>query len=599
MLFKILTIAILLTALPSWAQMMSPMMMGTGYWGANQSCSYSQPPTQAMNTESDEVRELQTEIAELKQEISEKKSEKKKLDREVSRAKSDIKNNLSEEYADFLMAHMDSSRRCSEYTSFNQSDDGSTVTADIEEPGDGMGEPPEDFQPPSDMQPPEGFKPPKGRPLPSAGRKKSRSFGANANMLDIEGFSLQEWQKYCDASKSGAVFTAVCDNSNFRSNGSRTNSSTCKSALGNYRVNSQKSAQIQTDIEGLNRQIENLQEDIKDARKNSQTEGSLCVECMAKNSNYNYQQPQTDTMGLITNVALGAASMYGNYKATQAVVDSNANLGYPTQASYGYPFMSQGMYGALSGGTAQSGFGCGNTMSGLNTMGGMNSMYGMMGSPMMGMSGGIYTGMGSPYGMYGSASMTGLNPSLMYGMSGITGMTGMTGMSGMNGMYGMNGISGMYGSGNMYGMNGMGNMYGTGNMYGMNGMSAMYGTNSMYGSGNLYGMNGMNSQYSMMALQQQMALMNYQMSVMQNYNGVYTGTGTGLYNTGTTSYISPTGLTSSSTTMPGGVILGTSTTYTSPYVNTYNTTATIPGMVPAPTGTTLINGSTLSVGTGR
>ncbi|WP_413575107.1 hypothetical protein ACLVWU_12610 [Bdellovibrio sp. HCB290] len=579
MLFRSLIATILLTALPSWAQMMGASMMGTGYWGANQGCSYPQAPTQAMNTESDEIQELKTEIAEVKQEISEKKSEKKKFDREASRAKSDIKNNISEEYADFLLAHMDSSRRCSEYDNFNQADDGSSVvTADIDEPDSDFPEPPEGGQPPAD------FKPPQGSKRPPMSRKKPAAYGANADMTEIQGFSLQEWQNYCDARTPGAVFSAVCDNANFRSNGSRTNSSTCRNAISTYRTNSQKSAQLQTDIESLTRKIESLQDDIKDVRE---TEGTVCISCMAKNNSYSYQQPQSDTLGLVTNVVMGAASMYGSYKTNEMITDRNASLGYPTQSSYGYPFMAQGMYGALSGGTAQAGFGCGNSMSGFNNMGGMNSMYGMMGSsPMMGMSGGIYTNMGSPYGMYGGSSMTGLNPSLMYGMNGMGNAYGMGNMYGMNNSYGM---------GNMYGMSnpyGMSNMYGTSNPYGMN---------SMYGMSNPYGMNtmyGANSQYSMMGMQQQMSLLNYQMNMLQNYNGAYTGTG--LYNTGTTSYISPTGLTSATTTMPGGVILGTSTTYTSPYTNTYNSSVTIPGMVPAPTDTTIYsNGTTLGVGTGR
>ncbi|MEK2688146.1 hypothetical protein [Bdellovibrio sp. GT3] len=527
--------------------MMSPTMMGTGYWGANQGCSYQQRPAQAMSSESDEIQELRLEISELKQEISEKKSEKKKFDRELKRAKSDITNNLSEEYAEVLMAHMDSSRRCSEYVSEPQNDNQEpAVTGDIDESGLEFSD-----DESSEMAESDRPAPPQGKGMRPPRRQRSESRGANDNMLPVQVFTSAEWKKYCDAGRAGAVLTSVCDNSTYRANGSRARTSTCKSAIASYRTNSIQSTKIQSDIEDLNHQIERLQEDIQDARQDESTEGTVCTECMAKNNNYNYQQPQSNTASLVANVVTGAASMYAGYKTNQMVTDANANLGYPTQASFGYPYMMQGMYGALSSGSGQGGFGCGNSMMGgqgmmgaMNGMTGMNSMYGMM-------SGGIYTGMGSPYGMNGMSgmnSMMGLNPSMMYGMNG------------------------------------------------MNGMNSMY------------GMSGMNSQYSAMAsMQQQMAMLNYQMSMMQSYSGVYGNTG--LYNTGST-YISPTGLTTATTTLPGGVIMGSTSsgytlpssylnTYTSPYTNTYNSGITIPGVVPAPTSSTTLTGTSVIMGTGR
>ncbi|UYL09512.1 hypothetical protein B9G69_002855 [Bdellovibrio sp. SKB1291214] len=584
--------------------MINTSLMGTGYWGGNQNCAYQQAPAQAVNTESDEVQEAKSLISEIKQEIAEKKKEKKQFDREAKRAQSDIKNNISEDYADFMMAHMDSSRRCAEYIAFNKADDGESLgsdsdddsfeIADNESDSDTMASkkqrPNSNLKPPAGMQPPEGMEAPpdftaSGERPQHRTNKSTRSVGkgANSNMLNIQAFSLQEWQSVCDASRNGAVFGAVCDNPKFRANSSRTNAATCKQAIGTYRTNAQKSAKIQGDIEDLNRQLERAQDDLKDAREDStNVEGSVCIECMAKNNQYNYQQQsQSNTANLVANVALGAASMYAGYKTNQAISDNNANLGYPTQTpstlSYGYPYIAQGLYGAMTSGSGQGGFGCGNSMmNNIGGMTGMNGMYGMtgsmgsnvfgypssmMGNGMSGMSGGIYMGSGSPYGM-----------------------------SGMNSMYGMNGMSSM-------------NPY---SMYGMTGMSGMNGLNTMYGS-NAY---GMNSQYaSMMAMQQQIAQMNYQMSAMNSLSGMYGSNGY--------SYISPTGL-NTTTTLPGGVITGSSNGYSMPsgYLNTslngygygntyiapYNTASsstTVPGVVPIYNGSTSSTTSGVITGTGR
>lgn len=568
MFLKSLIATLTIAATPAWAQMMNTSLMGTGYWGGNQGCSYQQRPAQAMNTESDEVREIKEQLAELKQQINEKKSEKKKLDREVTHAKSDIQKSLADQYAEPVMQHMDGFRNCSEYKGFGQSDSGDSISgADSSEDGSII------F---SNEDMPEGPPPSMAK---SSRTKAAPGRGANSNMLNLQGFSLQEWQTYCDARKTGSVFTAVCDNSRFRADSGRSNAATCKKAINSYRTNAQKSSKLQDEIDDLNREVERANDDLKEARNDkSGTEGDVCIECMAKNNSYKYQNQQSDMTSLITNVALAGGAMYAGYKTNQMVSENNANLGYPTQTpsvlSYGYPFLAQGMYGALSGNSGQGGFGCGSSMG--NMMGGMG-----MGS--MGM------GMGGMMGMTGMSGMTGAfgYPSSMMNM----GMMGMSGgiYNGMGNMYGMNGMS------NMYGMNGMNGMYGLNSMY-----TNPYSMNSMYGS-NPYQYSAMNS------LQQQMMMMNYQMSAYPySTSGIFGNTGVGYTNgvyTGSTStYISPTGLTNA-TTLPSGVITGSSygsygTSYLSPYSTSLSNSVTIPGVVPYPTtGTTTFSG--LIYGTGR
>ncbi|WP_413557776.1 hypothetical protein [Bdellovibrio sp. HCB209] len=602
MFFKSLITTLLITATPAWAQMMNPSLMGTGYWGGNQSCAYQQRPAQAMNTESEEVQEYKSQISELKKEIAEKQKEKKQYDREVKNAKSDIQKNLSDNYADAIMQHMDGFRRCSEYTGFNKSDSGDIVsddespviTADMD--SDEMPEPPEGAEGFAGGPPPSGSgnrpMPPRGGgsgQRPSMSKAKKSGQGANSNMLALEAFSMQEWQSYCDARQSGAVFGAVCDNSRFRAGGGRSNSATCKKAISSYRSNSQKSLKLQDEIDSLNRDIENAQEDLKEARNDRfGTEGEVCLDCMAKNNSYNYQNQQTDMTSLITNVALGAGAMYAGYKTNQMVSENNANLGYPTQTpsvlSYGYPYLAAGVYGALSGGgSGQGGFGCGGGSSMMGSMGGMNSMAGMMGmGSMMGM-GNMGSAFGYPSSMMGS--MMGMSGGLYTGM----GMNSMMNPYSMNSMYG----NSMYGNSMYSMMNSMSNPYAAMNPY------------SMYGSsGSMYGMNPYSQYSAMNSLQQQMMMMNYQMSGLPTMSGIYGNTGTtynnGVYSGYSSGYISPTGYTNS-TVLPSGVITGSSygsSSYLSPY-STLSNSVTVPGIVPYPTTTTTSGTSGLIYGTGR
>ncbi len=528
---------------------MNSSLAGTGYWGGNQNCAYQQRPAQAVSTESDEVRDAKEEIAELKQEIKEKTSEKKDYDRKVKYAKSDLKKSISEDYAEFMITHMESARSCSEYINFNQGDDGEVISR----------------QRPPDGPPPEGFD---GAP-PTGDARPSRSGGANSNMLEVQAFSLQEWQSYCDARTNGSVFTAVCDNGKFRTSGTGSNASSCKSAIGTLRTNAQQANKLQGEIDLLQRKLERAQEDLKEARQNPDSEGTVCLECMAKSNSYNYEQPSSNLANLATGVLMGAGAMYAGYKTNQMITDSNANLGYPTQTpsvmSYGYPYIAQSLYGLMGNNSSgQGGFGCGGQMTG--GMMGQNGMYNMMGNmgssvfgypsnmmnSMASMSGGIYLGYSNPMynnSMYNNSMYSNsLNPYSAYGMTG-------------------------YGSGNL---------------------NTVYGANA-YGAYSPYA--------SMNTLQQQLAQMSYQLSAMQSMTGSYgSGYGSYGYGYGTGSYISPTGLTNTTTTMPGGVIMGSTygNVYTSPYVSTGSST-TIPGVVPmfnTTSGTTTTSGSIIS-GTGR
>lgn len=485
MLQKILLTILLLGPVMATAQ---TSMWGTGMYGGMQSCSTGMRAGNGATSVDDGTKEIQAELQEAQQQLKTKKAEKKKIDRTLQRTRTDVEKSISSDYADFIFEHMENSRRCEEYKGL-QEQSGEFIAQGEE--GDG-------------------------------------GTVANADMITVYGFSTAEWKQYCDRGKAGSVSGSVCSNSKYReTDGGRGSDATnCKKGLSDYRKQYSQSEKLQREIERMENQITNLKQDLKDAkadaledRRNglasSDTEGGVCVECIAQGNGSQASAPKTDWANVIANVGTGLFASYMGYKQNQMVAEYNSNAGWPTQSypalSYGYPYLMAGLYGAVSGGTGQGSFGCG---SGMNGTGNMNGPMGMTGAYGMG-------------GMYGNAGMGGAfgYPSGMMGnmMGGGIYANGMGpwGMNGMN-MSGMGGL-GMYG-GAMMGsmMGGYGNMMGYGSMMGaypgsmmssMVGGIAGYGglMNSMMGSypGSMMGsMTGYDS--SSMALQQQMMQMQMQ-----------------------------------------------------------------------------------------
>jgi len=396
--------SILLLSLPSWADFqMSGSLAGTGVWGGTQGCAYQQKAAPGATSQSDEVTEIQSTIADLKKQLATKKRDKKRIDRDAERSKSDIEKSLADDYSSFVFEHIEGARRCDEYKDINKYKD--NVDAD----GD-MG-----------------------------GSSVQKS---NSNMLPINGFSPYEWATYCDSNKAGGVYSGVCDIGKFRNTEGRGTAASCKKSLNDYRTNYAKSTKTQDEIESLQAAIERAQDDLADAKEDavqarqdaiangnrSDTEGGVCVDCIASGNGYTYQKPQTDLANVIANFGPGLAAMYVGYQSNKMVSENNASLGWPSQSyptwGYGLPYLAAGVYGALGGGTGQGGFGCGGSSTGGMGMGGAFGYPASM-TGMNTMGGGIYANGMGPWGMN------------MGGMGGVGMMSGM-----MGGM--MNSYTGSY-----------------------------------------------------------------------------------------------------------------------------------------------------------
>lgn len=381
-------------------------MWGTGLYGGMQSCPYNVRAGNGAASVDDATKEIQSEISEAQKQLKAKKSEKKKVDREAERAKAEVTKTLSDDSADFIFEHIENSRRCNEYKGYQSPSQESEVQGD--QGGEAI---------------------------------------ANQNLIPVQSFSASEWSQYCDASKAGGVSGAVCGNPRFKqSEGGRSDAASCKKGLSDYRKSYAQSQKLQREIERLENSIARSKEALKDAKQdaleaqrdrmqNGDTEGGICIECMAQGNGYSYQKPQqTDWGSVIGNVALGLGSVYMGYKTNQMITENNANLGWPTNpyssVGYGYGFgamatgLSQalgggsGIYGSVGGGLGSGAFGCAGMNGG--SMGMMGSMMGSMmggypmssmGSMMGGMLGmGMMTGMGTMTGMgmvsgYDSSSM--------------------------------------------------------------------------------------------------------------------------------------------------------------------------------------------------
>lgn len=500
-------------------------MWGTGMYGGMQACAYPQQVASGAVSEDDSVREAREALSELQAQLKTKKSEKKKVERQTDKARQDIERGISDDYTGFVLEHIENSRSCASYKGFQGTEE-SQVSAE-----------------------------------------EGSVTVPQANMTPIQSFSVEEWRAYCDRSKSGSVNGALCADARFQKREGRANASACKKALVEYRKNYSLQDKLQGDIEDLEARIKDAKEELTDARKQAaedrktNTEGGVCLECLARSNGNSVVQPQTNWASVLGNVGVGLASIYIGYKTNKMIADNNANLGWPTDpyAAQGYGYglgaiatgMGQvigggsGIYGSMAGGMGAGAFGCAGNNGGpygmMGPYGGMNGS-GMWGNPyaMNSMGGGLFNGGMGPWGM------NSYNP--------------------MMNMMGMNGYNPMLANGMMGGMLGTGNMLGYGNMmsYGsMLGGSLMGG--SMMGSYNLqYQQQLMQLQmqqyqsqmqkYSTLSsLQQEMYNLMFRMQQIQ-YGGSYLGTSLSGLGTGTSTYLTPLpGSTSTLTTLPGSL----------------------------------------------
>lgn len=437
---------------------------GTGQWGGMQNCGYPTSAAPGASNVSDEARELQQKLSDAKKELSTKKTEKKRVERELEKARKDVTDVMQSGYADFVLNHIENGRQCENYHS--------------------------------------------------------------ARPVKTTPFKADEWDSVC-LSGAGAVSSEVC--SEYRDSDSKVNANVCAKALPIVRRKSAELEKIDSAIQNLNRTVADLGDDLKEAKKNP-TEGSVCLECLQRNNGYQAQSPQTNWTGVAANVGLGLASMYAGYQTNKTIAQYNSNLGYATQPTstlgYGYPYFAAAAYGAMGSGIGQGGFGCGSGIGGTGNMNGYMGMSGPYGS------GSLYGGTGGAFGY----------PQNMMGLQQMGGGMYNTGL-------GSWGMAGPWGSSQQ--------------------MTSMYPGLTGYGYSNM-GLGYSGAGTNLNSMQMQLAYMMSRIQSLQYGSGLYTNSYGSLTNTGTYS---------TSGSITGGSLLGTSSLYPSYYPTgtySYPTTAVTP-----------------------
>lgn len=382
-------------------------MWGSGYWGGMQGCQY--PTKQGTNTTSvsDEERAANKKISALQLQLKKLESDKAKSEREMEFAQRKLERQFDSEILDFLLStHIEKDNQCGNYKtpSCNATSSTGQSAAQIVDQN--------------------------GEPIPADISNAITSTNCG-NKDDVPERLQNKWVTsngggYCTAkskSSAGAVSPSICGDQALwpeERKSSAYSTSECGKILADYRKNKIKKDQIQDKIERLEREIEDREYAISDAQERAQlereyrlanqTEGD-CPECAAEGRGYTYSSQKRDWGYILGNLGIGLALGMVGKKYDQAVMEQNAQLGYPSQQGYptavsmGAPYVLAGVYGAVNGGTGSGGFGCGAGIGGTgNPYGSMGGMNGPFGGPMGAY--GPYANMGGAFGypqnMYGS-----------------------------------------------------------------------------------------------------------------------------------------------------------------------------------------------------
>ncbi len=421
---------------------------GFGMYGGMQSCGYPFMSGDGATSSMDELKEIAENIKENERTLREKRKDKREAERLVKKHKSHMDRNLISEAVELVVEHTENDRTCNAYKDVGVRSDKPVVTGKVGE---------------------------------EAVVNQNDNGTVEHKLKDI---NIEKFRGICPSERRSIVGRSLCnEKSLFFAGKEKIDKTECATAVNEYPKSVKTVSALDKEIKALEEYIKALKSQSKDTRKaiaedmrdaiRERTEGGICLECMS--GGYGYEQRETNWPGVAANVMTGLAGLFVGYKTNQMVADYNSSIGYATQPnlsamSMGFPYIANGIYGALGGGIGSGAFGCGNTFGGggnWNGPYGMTGPFGMGGlyNPMMGGMWGYPPGMMGP-GMGGGMFMPGMGP---WGMNGPWGLNpygmGMFPGAGMmvSGGFGfqMPGYGGMYPwGGGMMGIPGMGVMMG-------------------------------------------------------------------------------------------------------------------------------------------
>ena len=388
-------------------------LWGTGYYQGQMACPYEPRTSRSAINNTDEEKEERKKIAELKSEAKLKLNQKKRAEDKVEYLRKKIERYFDSSVVEFLLdTHIEGAKKCDEYrtahsrcnpqpvaagSSTDQSAAVTPVMSDADKVFcDGLSDPPE-------------------------------LLTKKWNTKDVGGKG-----GYCvgnSKSNAGSVSSSICSDTSLRPADApkyrSANTSECSRSLSEYRKKRIELANAADKEERLTQEIEDRRYAISDIRERARIEReysqrdteSDCEDCDDYDNGYSSRRPKRDWMSTAVNVVGGLGMLYYGKKAEQAANEYNAQAGWPSQQSYGYPFYQAGISGVINGLVGPGAYGCSSTSGGggfpygagggWNLGGAANGAYGPFAA-----AGGAF---GYPPNMYGSpwgggAYMPGFGP---------------------------------------------------------------------------------------------------------------------------------------------------------------------------------------------
>lgn len=374
---------------------------GAGLYGGLSACPYDYEEGDGAEEDSDLVHEYRQNLSKARKALKDAKTKQTKAKTKLKTARGKIAKVIKGGALSTVTGHMDTPN---DRTSYGENCDGAEAHQDGEDDDDAI-------------------------PAVLRGQSnKQASAGSGSNYLPSDDsfcYTINEknynaWLKY--AQDGGLVDERICDEPKARfvnRSASYDQRSDCREGLSDYHDAAEELRDIGAEIADAKDNVklyEGLIEDQEEAERiaredDDDTEADAgCWWCR------HHRRPST--IETVANVGLSVLGGVLAYKGAKYAIDQNSRLGWPTSpylaAGMGYPFLMNGIYGAIGGGIGGGAFGCaGGAYGGGYPYGpyGMMSPYGTLGGSLYGGAGGAF---GYPGGMFGTPYGNGLFMPGMY-----------------------------------------------------------------------------------------------------------------------------------------------------------------------------------------
>jgi uncharacterized protein len=368
-------------------------LAGSGYWGGTQACPYKTKTSKAAVDVSDEEKRERQAIKKLQKEVEIETLKRDRAEKKLELVSKKLEKFFDASVYDFVISHMDKTLKCNEYREFPANNCPVAGAAGITAASsDANGD---------------------------AANKELAAKCGNLPGSDVPDLLKNKWIKpdgssgsYCAAnsdSSRGLINASICSDTTLKPADApkyrKLSSTECSRALSDYRKTKLEYEKAQALVERKQDEADERTEAIADARElaklereynlKNKLEGSVdCEECN--------QKPQRDWWSTIANVAGGLGLAWYGKKIDESAQEYNAQLGFPSTNSYGYPFVTAGVYSVINGLAGPGAYGCGGGIGGAGFPYGGAGAWGPYGTNGYGPFSALGGAFGYPQSMYGS-----------------------------------------------------------------------------------------------------------------------------------------------------------------------------------------------------